>query len=119
MILSYKDSTGEEKKLRFKPLPQGKPVSLGRSPDADVTINDSSMSRVHSAIRYWDDIFVVRDMHSSNGTFLNGEKIDVAQLNPGDVLKAGDTEFTVVTEDGVSRDVTMRYDPRKMRNAGE
>ncbi len=106
MILSYKDPNGNARKLRLKTIAV-KPITIGRGKEADVQIEDGNCSRVHCAIRYWDDIFVVRDMHSRNGTFLNGNKIDVAQLKPGDVLKIGNTEMHAQPEAGSSLDVTM------------
>jgi pSer/pThr/pTyr-binding forkhead associated (FHA) protein len=107
MILSYQDNTGAHKMLRLKTISSAKPVTIGRGKDADVPLEDNACSRIHCAIRYWDDIFVVRDVNSHNGTFLNGQKIKVAELTPGDVLKVGDTEFHIAAEEGSSTDVTM------------
>lgn len=107
MLITHTKSDGKKITLRLKSVSHAPPVTFGRGDDATVTIDDAKCSRIHAAIRYWDDIFIVRDMHSSNGTFLNGEKIDVALLCPGDVIKIGDTEFQADTEAG-SADVTMR-----------
>ena len=106
MILSYQDSNGTTHKLRLKAITI-KPITIGRGKEADVQLDDGNCSRVHCAIRYWDDIFVVRDMNSRNGTYLNGNKIEVAKLNPNDVLKIGNTEMHVQAEAGSSLDVTM------------
>lgn len=107
MILSYKDESGAPKLIRLKAISHAKPITIGRGEEADITINDPVCSRVHAAIRYWDDIFVVRDMGSKNGTLLNGKKIDVAKLNPGDTLTIGNTDLSAAAEEGSSKDVTL------------
>jgi pSer/pThr/pTyr-binding forkhead associated (FHA) protein len=106
MLLTGKKPDGSPLTLRLKTLAITKAITIGRGTEADVTIDDPQCSRVHSAIRYWDDIFVVRDMNSRNGTFVNGQKIEVAKLGPGDVLKIGNTELRAIAE-GTSGDVTM------------
>jgi pSer/pThr/pTyr-binding forkhead associated (FHA) protein len=107
MILSYKDEKGAPKQVRLKTLMPSKPITIGRGEEADIVLNDPMSSRIHAAIRYWDDIFVVRDMGSSNGTLLNGKKIEVAKLVPGDVLKVGNTEFKATAEEASAKDVTI------------
>ncbi len=111
MILSYKDETGASKLIRLKAISHARPVTIGRGDEADITLHDPVCSRIHAAIRYWDDIFVVRDMGSKNGTFLNGRRIDVAKLSPGDVLTIGNTELHAAAEEGSSRDVTLIEQP--------
>ena len=107
MLLLYKKSDGSDARVRLKPISHTPPITIGRGNNADIVLEDPECSRVHTAIRYWDDIFVIRDMGSSNGTMVNGKKIEVAQLNPGDVVKIGNTEITAVAEQAAS-DVTAR-----------
>ncbi|MEM9862885.1 MAG: sigma 54-interacting transcriptional regulator [Myxococcota bacterium] len=69
-------------------------VDLGREglgPDA-IVLDDEAASRRHARIERSKDKrdFVIRDLSSSNGTFLNGDRIDRALLNHGDVLRVGD-----------------------------
>ena len=106
MLLQGKRPDGSDLTVRLKSIGVAKPVTLGRGDDADVTLDDAGASRIHAAIRYWDDIFVIRDMNSRNGTLLNGNQIDVAKLNPGDVIRIGDTELTAFSE-GMPTDVTI------------
>ena len=80
---------------------------MGRGKEAKISLDDARCSRIHCSILFWDDIFVIRDMGSSNGTFLNGDKIDVARLNPNDTIKIGDTEISVAAE-ASSIDATMK-----------
>ncbi len=98
MLLTYKKPDGTEAKVRLKTISHSSPVTIGRDKNAHIALDDPQSSRINTAIRYWDDIFIVRDMESSNGTLLNGEKIEVAKLNPGDVIKVGNTEINVVGE---------------------
>ncbi len=108
MILRYMDQeSGKTKMIRLKTITQAPPVTLGRGENASVVIDDARCSRIHTAIRYWDDIFIIRDMNSSNGTLINGEQIKVCQLEPGDIIKIGDTELTCYAEEGSRGDVTI------------
>jgi len=66
-------------------------VVLGRV-DADVTIGDPQISRRHLKISPGDGYVEVEDLGSTNGSWLNGERLHGrARLNPGDVLRVGET----------------------------
>ena len=106
MKLIYEKPDGTSVNVRLMPRNHAQAVTIGRGKDATVMLDDPKASRIHTAIRYWDDIFIVRDMGSSNGTILNGEKIEVARLNPGDVIKIGDTTINSASEPNRS-DVTV------------
>lgn len=68
--------------------------SFRRAPD--VTLTDSSLSRLHAMI-FYDDIGIgVLDLVSKNGTFVNGDEVESKLLNKGDVVEMGDT--TIVFE---------------------
>ncbi|HDL77175.1 MAG TPA: FHA domain-containing protein [Lentisphaerae bacterium] len=66
-----------------------RPVTIGRSPEADVVILDEKVSRIHCGIRYWDGDFYIKDLKSRNGTYVNDRRIDVAKLQPGDRIRVG------------------------------
>jgi len=69
-------------------------ISIGRSADADVRIEDRYASGVHARIYSRGPHYYVEDMKSTNGTFLNGGRLDgEARLNDLDELRIGDTEF--------------------------
>jgi len=108
MLLSYGKKDGSTVKIRVKEVTSAPPVTIGRDSTATVQVDDPKCSRVHVGVRYWEDVFVVLDMKSHNGTYLNGEKIAVAILKPGDILKIGDTEIRALTE-GTRGDVTMTF----------
>ncbi|MBI3096644.1 MAG: FHA domain-containing protein [Planctomycetes bacterium] len=69
-----------------------KPVTGGRMPDNDFELRDSLVSRKHSEVRKNGASFVVSDLGSSNGTFVNNRKVEKPQsLNEGDEILIGDT----------------------------
>jgi hypothetical protein len=69
-------------------------VSIGRSDEADVPIDDRYASGVHARIFAQRGGYYVEDMNSTNGTFLNGDPVDgEIQLKPDDLVQIGDTEF--------------------------
>lgn len=109
MLLIIKKKDGTESRVRIREIPRGQTVTLGRGKDASITIDDPRSSRINTAILYWDDIFVIRDLDSSNGTFINGVQIDLARLVPGDTIKIGDTEVQTESE-GTGLDATVRLD---------
>ncbi|MBN1296423.1 FHA domain-containing protein [bacterium] len=81
--------------------------SLGRDPTNSLVLNDIKASRQHAVIRWEGGHFVVRDMGSRNGTFINDERIQVAQLEDGDILRIGNTAFMVrmATQEMVEREL--------------
>ena len=98
MLLSYTKKDGSTAKMRLKATPRSVPVTIGRGTEATIVIDNSKISRIHSSILFWDDMFVIRDVNSSNGTLVNGTPIQVTKLNAGDVIKVGDTEIAVLDE---------------------
>jgi pSer/pThr/pTyr-binding forkhead associated (FHA) protein len=62
---------------------------LGRHPDSEVFLDDVTVSRRHVEIRRTRAGYVVRDVGSLNGTYLNGHRIDEAVLEQGDQLQVG------------------------------
>ena len=58
------------------PIPMGQGVSVfGKSPTVDVKVDSPYISRQHFQIRCQDDVFFITDLDSTNGTFLNGERL--------------------------------------------
>jgi len=69
-------------------------LSIGRSAEADVRINDRYASGVHARIFSRDGHTYIEDMKSTNGTLLNDATLHgEAELIDGDVVRIGDTEF--------------------------
>lgn len=61
----------------------------GRATDADIFLDDVTVSRRHADIHRDGDVFVIRDAGSLNGTYVNGERVDEAKLHSGDELQVG------------------------------
>jgi pSer/pThr/pTyr-binding forkhead associated (FHA) protein len=69
-------------------------VSLGRSPDADIRLDDRYASGIHARVFGRSGAYFVEDMNSTNGTLLNSQELHgEAELSPGDAIRIGDTEF--------------------------
>jgi hypothetical protein len=69
-------------------------ISIGRSSDADVRIEDRFASGVHARVYSRGAHYYVEDMGSTNGTFLNGGRLHgEAKLNDLDEVRIGNTEF--------------------------
>lgn len=64
---------------------------LGRDGTCDFVVEDDTVSRQHVRIRNDSGKFVLFDLGSGNGTHLNGEQIQRAELQDGDVIKVGDS----------------------------
>src|SRR5712691_9372095 len=81
------------------PLKPGQPFRIGRTPKADHAFpDDKLMSGIHFAIECTEKGCRIRDLNSSNGTFLNGKKVAGATLQNGDEIVAGRTKFLVRIE---------------------
>lgn len=68
-------------------------ITLGRSPEATILLLDTHVSRLHIAIDYDPERgnYSIRDLGSSNGTFLNGARISEAELKDSDKILLGNT----------------------------
>ena len=83
---------GGERSLK---MAEGVEYSIGRSPGADVVVDDAQCSGRHAVVLLRDDLCTVRDLDSANGTFVNGEQVKRAEIRPGDRLMVGRTEFAI------------------------
>jgi len=107
-------------------LGQGK-VIIGRIPECDIKIDNPAISRKHASIEHGPDGYLLTDLGSSNGTFLNGEPIKAAvALKPGDVI--GLAKFELQFQDAPSSELekmmgemdmeaTMMVDSERMAKA--
>ena len=71
------------------------PVTIGRRVDAGVPLLDSAVSRRHCELALRGGVPVVRDLRSTNGTYINGRRITESLVTPGDRLQLGNTVFLV------------------------
>ena len=75
-------------------------VMIGRSKKNDIPINDSILSRKHCSIVPVGDQYRLLDLKSSNGTYLNGRKVDKMELTIDDIVEIGRTVM-VFLEEGI------------------
>ena len=73
---------------------------IGRETAANLCIADASVSRRHSTIENKDEGFVITDLESLNGTFVNDVPIRSRVLEHGDRVRIGDSQFLFLTHDG-------------------
>ena len=68
-------------------------ISIGRHPDCNLVLADPNVSRNHAEIRPQGDHFVLVDLGSTNGSRLNGVRVDSQVLKDGDELAFGNTKM--------------------------
>lgn len=72
-------------------------TNVGRHPESDIFLDDVTVSRRHAEFRREGELFTVRDVGSLNGTYLNRERIDVAELTGGDEVQIGKFRLVFLT----------------------
>jgi pSer/pThr/pTyr-binding forkhead associated (FHA) protein len=68
-------------------------IIVGRSAQADISVDGNGISRTHAAIRKSGPEYTFTDLNSANGVYLNGIKTHSAVLREGDMLQLGDAVF--------------------------
>ncbi len=71
-------------------LPE-KELTVGRGKTADVQIQDERASRKHFIVTSRDGGYFIRDLNSTNGTWVNGRQVDETRLRPTDKIRVGET----------------------------
>ncbi len=78
----------------FRQSLQGSPVSIGRASECSIPIKDRYLSRKHAEIIAVNGSWVLKDLGSANGTYLNGARVERdSPLRTGDRIRLGDTEI--------------------------
>ena len=75
--------------LKDYTLKEGDRLTIGRHPDNDIVPKDAAVSKHHAVIERIGKKLIVLDKESRNGTFVNGIKVQSAELNDEDVVKFG------------------------------
>lgn len=68
-------------------------VTAGREPDSDLFLDDVTVSRRHAELRRMSDGWLLRDVGSLNGTYVNRQRIEETALTPGDDVQIGKYRF--------------------------
>lgn len=72
------------------------PFVIGRGEEADLIVRDAEVSRKHARLESSGGVVYVRDLESSNGTFLNGRRVRAAiEVRPGDEIDMGTTRLLI------------------------
>ena len=75
-------------------------TSIGRKGgDADIQVDDPKVSRTHVALCYLGDRFELQDLNSTNGTFVDEQRIEARTLEDQDEFRIGDSRFVLVVAD--------------------
>ncbi len=73
--------------------PLGQSLRIGKAPDNDVVVDHPTVSRNHLVVRRQGDQFLVQDLGSTNGTFIDGAQVREAYLRAGALLEVGDVQM--------------------------
>jgi diguanylate cyclase (GGDEF)-like protein len=88
---------------------------IGRGEDTDLTLSTNDVSRHHAAVFFKDDGYIIEDLNSTNGTFVNGKEIKHHALNVGDEISLG--EHSIIFDDGTS--AMFNIDETEIARRGE
>lgn len=82
--------------LGNKRYPINGKVTIGRAQECELSFSYDRLSRRHAELKIVNGALHVKDLESSNGTFVNGKRVDGVRLQPGDTLSFDKLSFTVV-----------------------
>jgi pSer/pThr/pTyr-binding forkhead associated (FHA) protein len=92
-----KSSNEADDPFTFRILP-GNIKTMGRSPGAEFMVDAAMVSRLHCRLTAGATELQVMDLESTNGTFVNGERVTQASLKAGDRLGVGRVELVIIRE---------------------
>lgn len=81
------------------PLEEGQQIVIGRSSDLDMVLVEEMVSRRHARVEMHGGVVTIQDLRSTNGTFVNGEKVQRAVLSEGDRVLIGTSILKLVALD--------------------
>lgn len=93
-------------------------VTIGRKPHNDIQLDDQTVSGEHAVILNLQNVYV-EDLGSTNGTLLNGNKVNKRQLAHGDVIRIGHHEIKFMDDAVQSFDATVVIAPEPAAPAAE
>ncbi len=88
---------------------------IGRHVESDIHLDSGEVSRKHAELSKVGDNLVIKDLSSSNGTFVNGESITECEIKPGDKVKIG--EFTLTLKAEEAQEETAFFEGTKVFKA--
>ncbi len=87
--LIFRDSVREEVEVEAKDIEQGGEMVIGRDRDCDIVLNHVLISRRHARIEHGAEGYVIEDLDSANGTYVNGLRIERTPLHDNDRIQVG------------------------------
>jgi hypothetical protein len=93
-------------------------IIIGRSSELDMVLVEDMVSRKHAKIAASNGQIVIQDLGSTNGTFVNGEKIKKMRLKEGDRILIGTSIIKMVTVDATAPDVSETDVKQRLEAAG-
>ncbi len=84
------------------PLRPNREITIGRGSEFDMVLDEDMVSRRHAKISTYHGQIIISDLKSTNGTFVNSERITVAPLQVGDKIMIGTSVMQVIVLDGSS-----------------
>jgi len=100
-------------KLQKSIYPLEGSVSIGRSPENDITLVDYNVSRTHARVSFQQGSWVIDDLGSANGIILAGERVVSKTLNLGDAFQIGESILTFM-EEGISDNIEKLSETMQM-----
>jgi hypothetical protein len=101
------------------PLRMDREIIVGRSSELDMVLVEDMVSRKHAKISASGDQIVIQDLGSTNGTFVNGEKVKKARLKEGDRILIGTSIIKLVAVDNSSQLVSEDVARQKLEATGQ
>ena len=100
------------------PIASEREIFIGRATDLDVVLVEDMVSRKHAKISFAGDVLTIEDLGSTNGTFVNGEKVRRARLKEGDRVLIGTSIVRIaLTEAAAGGDAAREAEARAERAA--
>ncbi len=96
-------------------------LAIGRAADNDVRIEDHTVSGHHAKIVTFFNASYIEDLGSTNGTFVNGQRVTKRTLNPNDVIQIGHHRLVIESDKNlnpVAPSVTPKPAGSSLQNAG-
>jgi len=86
----------------------GRRTTIGRTPDNDIRIDAEFISRHHAVVLLYGSKTVIEDLNSTNGTYVNAERVNRRTLKEGDIVTLGKSEFRYVIRTAPERSTPDR-----------
>ncbi|MEZ0230516.1 MAG: FHA domain-containing protein, partial [Planctomycetota bacterium] len=102
IVLTFRSGPLRGRSFEFTGLRR---ITLGRSSECDVAVFDNEVSRQHCTITVGPESIVVKDLGSSNGTFVDGKRVGLATLESGAIVRLASIELRFEVADAAEQTV--------------